>query len=90
MCTKTLIEHKCGHRVLRGNTRCYREDCPGRKEDITKVDDECAQCENKPGRFKSSRWCSVGCCTDVHLFSIADFKELLSQLTSGLEETGWN
>ncbi|KAH6994357.1 hypothetical protein EDB82DRAFT_501530 [Fusarium venenatum] len=62
MCTKTSIEHRCGHRVLRGNTRCYREDCAGRKEDITKVDDDCSQCENKPSRFRSSRWCSVGCC----------------------------
>ena len=62
MCTKVIIEHRCGHRVLRGNTRCYKDDCPGRREDITKVEDDCAQCEGKTGRWKSTRWCGVGCC----------------------------
>lgn len=62
MCQKVIVEYKCGHRVLRGNTRCYREDCTERHEEVKTIAEDCAQCEGKSRRWKSTRWCSVGCC----------------------------
>ncbi|CAG9956172.1 unnamed protein product [Clonostachys rosea f. rosea IK726] len=61
MCTHTVLEYKCKHRVPRGSTRCYRDDCPGKREEvITRVDD-CPQCELHVA-VRSARWCPMGCC----------------------------
>ena len=60
MCTRTVIEHRCKHRVGRGSTRCYRQDCPGRTEEVLYDADVCPQCEASKG-VRSARWCPVGC-----------------------------
>lgn len=60
MCTRTVIEYRCKHRVSRGNTRCYRDDCQERKEDLTVSTEDCPQCENHV-RVRSARWCPMGC-----------------------------
>jgi hypothetical protein len=60
MCTRTVIEFRCKHRVSRGNTRCYRDDCRERKEDLTVSAEDCPQCENHV-KVRSARWCPMGC-----------------------------
>ncbi|EHK18699.1 uncharacterized protein TRIVIDRAFT_216619 [Trichoderma virens Gv29-8] len=60
MCTRNVIEYRCKHQVFRGNTRCYRDDCPGRRDEIAYDTEDCAQCEGHK-RIQSARWCPMGC-----------------------------
>ncbi|EHK45594.1 hypothetical protein TRIATDRAFT_299313 [Trichoderma atroviride IMI 206040] len=60
MCTRSIIEYRCKHQVSRGNTRCYREDCTGPKEEIAYDTEDCPQCEGN-SRVHSARWCPMGC-----------------------------
>ncbi|KAK0386852.1 hypothetical protein NLU13_5165 [Sarocladium strictum] len=64
MCVRNVIEYKCKHQIPRGGyTRCFREQCPGRRDEMSFDADNCPNCEAKK-RIRSSRWCPVGCnCT---------------------------
>lgn len=63
MCSRILVEHKCKHRVYRGSTRCFNENCGEKKEVINYDADICPQCEASK-RWLSARWCPEGgCCT---------------------------
>ena len=64
MCTRNVVSYKkCGHQVSRGNTRCFKENCPGRQDKTMEVEDSGPQCDGAV-KIRSARWCPMGCsCT---------------------------
>jgi hypothetical protein len=60
MCTSHYIEYRCKHRVSRGNTRCFNDNCQNKKESIVHDAEDCPQCEYSK-KWRSGRWCPEGC-----------------------------